>query len=185
MTSRAPQLPRTRSYSKLTSSRTSHVLYITVIFLFIARPCEAACIPKNSSAQPSEDAFSLLLYVQNQCPGTALDFGKFVERSGAKLETTMVSFVSFSVPKDRAVDMEEYRVMQQGNAWQLSAGSNSENSPQGDDHAWERREEFLRRRLPQTEKPDKSDPEKETGQSPGGRQPEQEQRDNPSHKGGK
>jgi hypothetical protein len=70
-----------------------------------------------------------------------------------------------------AVDMEEHRVMQQPNDWQLSAAGGSGNPPQGDDHAWERREEFLRRRLPQTEKPEKSDSNEETGQSPGGGQP--------------
>jgi hypothetical protein len=74
--------------------------------------------------------------------------------------------------------------MQQPNDWQLSAAGGSGNPPQGDDHAWERREEFLRRRLPQTEKPEKSDSNEETGQSPGGGQPKQEQRDNPSLIGG-
>ena len=76
-------------------------------------------------------------------------------------------------------------MIQQPNDWQLSAAGRSGNPPQDDDHARERREEFLRRRLPQTEKPDKSDSEKETGQSPDGRQLEKEQQDDPSHKGGK
>ena len=73
------------------------------MLLFAARLYQAACMPENSPSQPNQDALARLLQAQDRCPGTALDFRNLVEGSGARLETTMVNFLSFRDPKDGAL----------------------------------------------------------------------------------
>ena len=99
----ATRTPGTRSRVQLTSSRLIQFLYaIIVSSRAAARLCQAACIPKNSPAQPNQDALARLLQAQDRCPSTALDFRNLVEGSGAKLETTMVNFLSFRAPEEGA-----------------------------------------------------------------------------------
>ena len=64
--------------------------------------CQAVCVPEKSPQQPNQDALARLLAAQEKCPDTALDFRNLVERSGARLETTDVNFVSFHNPNPGA-----------------------------------------------------------------------------------
>jgi hypothetical protein len=72
------------------------------MLLFAVRLCQAACIPTNAQQQPNRDALARLLEAQDRCPSTALDFRNLVEGSGARLETTMVNFLSFHHPNPGA-----------------------------------------------------------------------------------
>ena len=80
-------------------SRLPRLLYVTVLILFAARLCQAACIPADTTKlpnqRPNQDALALLLKAQATCPLTTLDFLKLVEGSGARLEPTMVNFHGF------------------------------------------------------------------------------------------
>src|SRR5438552_1712237 len=96
------QPPDAALHVPLAGSRLPRLLYLTVMLLFVARLCQAACIPGGSPAQPNQDALAHLLQAQDRCPGTALDFRNLVEGSGARLETTMVNFLGFRDPKDGA-----------------------------------------------------------------------------------
>src|SRR5439155_25957570 len=76
----------------------THISRITAVLLLAARLCQAECIPGHSPSQPNQDALALLLKTQDRCPVTTPDFLNLVERSGAKLETTMVNFLGFHDP---------------------------------------------------------------------------------------
>jgi hypothetical protein len=85
--------------SHILLSRPPRLLYLTVILLFAARLCQAACVPTDTtrlpSQRPNQDVLALLLKAQAKCPLTTLDFLKLVEGSGARLEPTMVNFRGF------------------------------------------------------------------------------------------
>ena len=101
MMSHTPKPPDTQTQVPLTG-RLSRLMCFTAMLLLAARLCQAACIPENSPPQPNQDALAHLLQAQDRCPGTALDFRNLVEGSGARLETTMVNFLSFRDPADGA-----------------------------------------------------------------------------------
>jgi mono/diheme cytochrome c family protein len=82
--------------------RLTKLVPLTAIALFVAQLSQAACVPENSPKQPNQDAVARLLQAQDRCPATALDFRNLVERSGARLETTMVNFLGFHNPDDGA-----------------------------------------------------------------------------------
>jgi hypothetical protein len=82
--------------------RLAKLVSFTAMLLFAARLCQAACTPENSPQQPNQDAVARLLQAQDRCPGTALDFRNLLERSGARLETTMANFLSFHNPNPGA-----------------------------------------------------------------------------------
>ena len=82
--------------------RLTQLVPLTAILLFAVQLCQAACIPEEFTAQPNQDAVARLLEAQDRCPGTALDFRNLLERSGARLETTMVNFLSFHNPNPGA-----------------------------------------------------------------------------------
>jgi hypothetical protein len=82
--------------------RLAKLVFFTALLLFVARLCQAACTPENSPQQPNRDAVARLLQAQERCPSTALDFRNLVEGSGARLETTMVNFLSFHNPNPGA-----------------------------------------------------------------------------------
>jgi hypothetical protein len=81
----------------------THISHITAVLLLAARLCQAECIPGHSPSQPNQDALALLLKTQDRCPVTTPDFLNLVERSGAKLETTMVNFLGFHDPDPGAL----------------------------------------------------------------------------------
>src|SRR5262249_52614814 len=89
-----------RSYTLL--SRLPRLLYLTVMLLFAARLCQAACVPMDTTKlpnpRPNQDALALLLKPQAKCPLTTPDFLKLVQGRGARLEPTMVNFLGFHNP---------------------------------------------------------------------------------------
>jgi hypothetical protein len=82
--------------------RLAKLVSFTAMLLFAVRLCQAACIPENSPQQPNRDAVARLLEAQERCPSTALDFRNLVKGNGARLETTMVNFLSFHNPNPGA-----------------------------------------------------------------------------------
>ncbi|HSF34101.1 MAG TPA: hypothetical protein VLK82_27055 [Candidatus Tectomicrobia bacterium] len=77
-------------------------LHLTAILLFAVQLCQAACTPEDTPPQPNRDALARLLEAQDRCPRTALEFRTLVKSSGARLETTMVNFLSFHNPNPGA-----------------------------------------------------------------------------------
>lgn len=77
--------------------RLTQLLHLTPLLLFTVQLCHAACIPEHAPPQ-HKDALARLLEAQDRCPRTALEFRNLIEGSGARLETTMVNFLSFHNP---------------------------------------------------------------------------------------
>src|SRR5215831_10770510 len=83
-------------------TRLSQLLHLIAILLLGVQLCHAACTLDNAPPQPNQDAVARLLAAQDQCPSTALAFRTLLESSGARLETTMVNFLSFHNPNPGA-----------------------------------------------------------------------------------
>jgi hypothetical protein len=77
-------------------------LVLTAMLLSVSRLCFGQCVPVDSPSQPNQDPLARLLKAQAQCPTRTIDFRSLVERSGARLETTMVNFLSFHNPNPGA-----------------------------------------------------------------------------------
>src|SRR5262245_30161166 len=82
--------------------RLSQLLHLTTMLLLGVQLCQAACTLENAPPQSNQEAVARLLEAQDQCPGTALAFRNLIEGNGARLETTMVNFLSFHNPNPGA-----------------------------------------------------------------------------------
>jgi hypothetical protein len=82
-----------------TPTRRFRITGFVLMYVFaVAARCLASCVPDKLATPAPRDPVALVLAAQQACPKNAIEFRRSLEKSGARLEPTMVNFEGFHNP---------------------------------------------------------------------------------------